>query len=110
MAHAPGGISKQGAGGYACQVVGRDAREVRRHDPRNRRERDKEMSETTKDEIRLVMLFGMTPKQEAEIRQAAAKAGVAPIIYLYNLVRTEPERFIVPLPVEAASLAPAPAG
>ena len=49
------------------------------------------------DTIRLVMLFGMTPKQEAEIKAAAARAGVAPMIYLYNLVRTEPERFIVPL-------------
>lgn len=57
----------------------------------------KNMSETTRDAIRLVMLFGMTPKQEAEINQAAARAGVAPLIYLYNLVRTEPERFVVPV-------------
>lgn len=49
------------------------------------------------DTIRLVMWFGMTPKQEAEIKEAAVRAGVAPLIYLYNLVRTEPERFVVPV-------------
>ena len=59
---------------------------------------EKKNPDDLNDTIRLVMLFGMTPKQKAEIRQAAAKAGVAPLIYLYNLVRTEPQRFIVPLP------------
>lgn len=49
------------------------------------------------DKIRLVMWFGMTSKQEAEIKAAAARVGVTPLVYLYNLVRTEPGRFIVPL-------------
>lgn len=51
----------------------------------------------TKDAIHLVMLFGMTSKQQKEIEAEATRAGVAPMIYLYNLVRTEPERFVVPL-------------
>lgn len=50
-----------------------------------------------KDKIRLVMWFGMTSKQEAEIKAAAARVGVTLLVYLYNLVRTEPERFVVPL-------------
>ncbi len=57
--------------------------------------------------IPVIMHFGLTPETEAEIQQAAAKAGVAPLIYLYGLVQSEPERFIAPLPVEAV---PARAG
>ncbi len=60
------------------------------------------------DPIRVIMLFGLTPKQRKEIKAAAARAGVHPLIYLYGLVQREPERFIAPLPVEA--LAPARAG
>ena len=59
------------------------------------------------DPIRVIMLFGMTPKQRKEINAAAARAGVHPLIYLYCLVQREPERFIAPLPVEAV---PARAG
>ena len=54
-----------------------------------------------KDPIRVIMLFGLTPKQRKEIKVAAARAGVHPLIYLYGLVQREPERFIAPLPVEA---------
>ena len=60
------------------------------------------------DAIRVIMLFGLTPKQRKEIKAAAARAGVHPLIYLYGLVQSEPERFIAPLPVEA--LPPARAG
>ena len=71
--------------------------------PRNPPRKEKTVSDEKNnpdnltDKIRLVMWFGMTPKQEAEIKAAAARAGVTLMVYLYNLVRTEPGRFIVPL-------------
>ena len=69
---------------------------------------EKKTPDDLNDTIRLVMLFGMTPKQRKEIKAAAARAGVHPLIYLYGMVQREPERFIAPLPVEA--LPPALAG
>lgn len=59
-------------------------------------------------QIPVVMFFLPVPEQEAEIQQAAAKAGVAPLLYMYNLIRTQPERFIAPLP--EGGTAPCPAG
>lgn len=50
-----------------------------------------------KDTIRLVMVFGMTPKQEAEIKAEAAREGLPTLHYLYKLVLTESWRFAVPL-------------
>lgn len=49
------------------------------------------------DTIRLVMLFGMTPKQRKEIEAAAAREGLPTLHYLYKLVLTESERFSVPM-------------
>ena len=53
------------------------------------------------DAIRVVMTFWLTDAQRVEIYDAAARAGVHPLIYLYGMVQREPERFIAPLPVEA---------
>ena len=55
------------------------------------------------DTIRLVMWFGMTPKQQAEIKAAAAREGLPTLHYLYLLVLTQSERFSVPM------IRPAPA-
>ena len=67
------------------------------------------MTDYTNDDLKgkipLVMLFGLTTAQKREMRMAAARAGVAPMVYLYNLVRTEPERFVVPVIITS----PAPA-
>jgi len=53
--------------------------------------------------IPVIMLFGLNSKQKAEIKAEAAKAGVAPLIYLYGLVQREPERFIAPMPADGSS-------
>lgn len=47
--------------------------------------------------IPLVMAFGLTPKENRTVRAAAAREGITPAHYMYRLVLTEPERFVVPL-------------
>ena len=47
--------------------------------------------------IPLVMFFGLTPDDNRTVRAAAAREGITPAYYMYRLVLTEPERFIVPL-------------
>lgn len=87
---------------HAEEKNGRAAAQPAR--PAQPTERENEMSEETKDTIRLVMLFGMTATQQAEIEAEAAREGLPPLHYLYKLVLTESWRFSVPL----VSLVPAP--
>lgn len=53
--------------------------------------------ENLNGKIKLVMAFGLTPKENRTVRAAAARKGVPLLNYLYGLVLTEPERFVVPL-------------
>lgn len=47
--------------------------------------------------IPLVMFFGLTPEDNRTVRAAAAREGITPAHYMYRMVLTEPERFVVPL-------------
>lgn len=62
-----------------------------------KKERKNMSDENLNGKIKLVMAFGLTRKQRKEIKTAAARKGVPLLNYLYGLVLTEPERFVVPL-------------
>lgn len=88
--------------GGMCGGATRASRATERKERMNMSDEKNNPNDQT-DPIRVIMLFGLTPKQRKEIKAAAARAGVHPLIYLYGLVQREPERFIAPLPVEAVA-------